>query len=61
MWAEILECGLHGVFFNVLDNMVDTVEPTLDDFAKLLKTKIIFEEDDNSKGISNDNESNLDS
>ena len=59
MWAEVLECGLHGIFFNVLDNMVDTVEPTLDDFAKLLKTT--FEEDDDSKGISNDNESNLDS
>ena len=39
--------------------MADTVEWTLDDFAKLLK--IIFEEDDDPKGISNDNESNLDS
>ena len=40
MWAEILECGLHDVFFNVnnfLHNMADTVERTLDDFAKLLK------------------------
>ena len=35
------------------------VEQTLDDFAKLLKT--IFEEDDDPKGISSDNESNLDS
>ena len=39
--------------------MVDTVELTLDDFAKLLKT--IFEKDDDPKGISSDNESNLDS
>ena len=39
--------------------MTDAVERTLDDFAKLLKT--IFEEDDPSKGISSDNESNLDS
>ena len=62
MWAEIFECGLHDVFFNVnnfLHNMADTVERTLVDFAKLLKT--IFEEDDDPKGISSDNESNLDS
>ena len=62
MWAEILECGLHDVFFNVnnfLHNMADTVERTLDDFAKLLKT--IFEEDDDSKDILSDNEGNLDS
>ena len=62
VWAEILECGLHDIFFNVnyfLHNMVDTVEQTLDDFAKLLKT--IFEEDDDPKDISSDNESNLDS
>ena len=39
--------------------MADTVERTLDDFVKLLKT--IFEEDDDPKGISSDNESNLDS
>ena len=61
-WTEILECGLHDVFFNVnnfLHNMADTVERTLDDFATLLKT--IFEEDDDPKGISSDNESNLDS
>ena len=61
-WAEILECGLHDVFFNVnnfLHNMADTVERTLADFATLLKT--IFEEDDDPKGISSDNESNLDS
>ena len=31
----------------------------LDDFAKLLKT--LFDEDDDPKGISSDNESNLDS
>ena len=57
-----LECGLHDVFFNVsnfLHNMADTVERTLDEFAKLLKT--IFEEDDDPKGISSDNESNWDS
>ena len=62
VWAEILECGLHDIFFNVnyfLHNMVDTVEQTLDDFAKLLKT--IFEEDDDPEDISSDNESNLDS
>ena len=35
--------------------MADTVERTLDDFAKLLMT--IFEEDDDPKGISSDNES----
>ena len=39
--------------------MADTAERTLDDFSKLLKT--IFEEDDDTKGISIDNESNLDS
>ena len=39
--------------------MVDAVERTLDDFAKLLKT--IFEEDDDPTRISSDNESNLDS
>ena len=39
--------------------MADTVERTLDDFVKLLKT--VFDEDDDPKGISNDNESNLDS
>ena len=39
--------------------MADTVGWTLDDFAKLLKTS--FEEDDDPKGISSDNESNLDS
>ena len=39
--------------------MADTVEQTLDDFAKLLKT--ILEEDDDPKGISSDNESNWDS
>ena len=62
MWVEILECGLHDVFFNVnnfLQNVADTIERTLDDFAKLLKT--IFEEGNDSKGISSDNESNLDS
>ena len=37
--------------------MADAVERTLDDFAKLLKR--IFEEDDDPKGISSDNESNL--
>ena len=50
MWAEILECDLRDVFFNVnnfLHNMADTFERTLDDFAKLLKT--IFEEDDDPK------------
>ena len=59
---KILECGLHDVFFSVnnfLHNMADTVERTLGDFAKLLKT--IFEEDDDPKGISSDNKSNLDS
>ena len=35
-------------------NMADTVERTLDYFAKLLKT--IFDEDDDPKGISSDNE-----
>ena len=39
--------------------MAATVERTLDDLAKLLKT--IFDEDDDPKGISSDNESNLDS
>ena len=39
--------------------MADTVERTLDDFAKLLRT--IFDEDDDPKGISSDNKSNLDS
>ena len=39
--------------------MADTVELTLDNFAKLLKT--IFDEEDDPKGISSDNESNLDS
>ena len=39
--------------------MAEAVERTLDDFAKLLKT--IFEEDDDMKGISSDNKSNLDS
>ena len=39
--------------------MADTVERTLDDFAKLLKT--IFEEEDDPEGISSNNESNLDS
>ena len=39
--------------------MADTIERTLDDFAKLLKT--ILEEDDDPKGISSDDESNLDS
>ena len=47
------------IFFTISYNMADAVERTLDDFAKLLKT--IFEEDDNPKGISSDNESNLDS
>ena len=62
MWTEILECDIHDVFFNVnnfLHNMEDTFERTLDNFAKLLKT--IFEKDDDPKGISSDNESNLDS
>ena len=39
--------------------MADTVERTLDDFAKLLRTN--FDDDDDLKGISSDNESNLDS
>ena len=39
--------------------MADTVKRTLDDFAKLLRT--IFDEDDDLKGISSDNKSNLDS
>ena len=39
--------------------MADTVERTLDDFAKFLRT--IFDEDDDPKGISSDNKSNLDS
>ena len=66
-WADILECDLHDVFFNVNNFLhnnfhhtsFDTVERTLADFATLLKT--IFEEDDDPKGISSDNESNLDS
>ena len=37
--------------------MADTVKRTLDDFAKLLRT--IFDEDDDPKGISSDNKSNL--
>ena len=41
------------------DNMADTFERTLDEFAKLLMT--IFDEDDDAKGISSDNKSNLDS
>ena len=41
------------------DNMADTFERTLDEFAKLLRT--IFDEDDDAKGISSDNKSNLDS
>ena len=47
------------IFFTISYNMADAIEQTLDDFAKLLKT--IFEEDDDPKGISSDNESNLDS
>ena len=47
------------IFLTVSYNMADAVERTLDDFAKLLKT--IFEEDDDLKGISSDNKSNLDS
>ena len=39
--------------------MADTVERTLDDFAKILRT--IFDKDDDPKGISSDNKSNLDS
>ena len=39
--------------------MADTVERTLEDFAKFLRT--IFDEDDDPKGISSDNKSNLDS
>ena len=42
--VEILEFVLHDVFFNVnnfLYNIVDTVEQTLNYFAKLLK--IVFE------------------
>ena len=35
------------------------MERTLDDFAKLLET--IFKEQDDPKGFSSDNESNLDS
>ena len=38
-----------------LDITADTVERILNDFAKLLKT--VFEEDDDPKGISSDNES----
>ena len=47
------------IFFTISYNMAESVERTFDDFAKLLKT--IFEEDDDPKGISSDNESNLDS
>ena len=39
--------------------MADTVERTLNNFEKLLKT--IFEEDDDPKGILSENESHLDS
>ena len=39
--------------------MADTVQRTLNDFAKLLET--VFEEEDDPKGMSSDNESNLDS
>ena len=39
--------------------MADTVKRTLDDFAKLLRTN--FDEDDDPKGTSSDNKSNLDS
>ena len=39
--------------------MADAVERTFDDFAKLLK--IIFEEDNDLKGILSDIKSNLDS
>ena len=39
--------------------MVDTIERTLDDFANFLRT--IFDKDDDPKGISSDNESNLNS
>ena len=39
--------------------MADTVERTLDDFEKLVKT--ICEEDDDPQGVLSDNESNLDS
>ena len=44
---------------NLTNNMADTVERTFDDLAKLLRT--IFDEDDDPKGISSDNKSNLDS
>ena len=47
------------IFFTISYNMADVVGLTLDDFAKLLKT--IFEEDNDLKGISSDNKSNLDS
>ena len=43
------------IFFNT----ADTVERTFNDFAKLLRT--VFKEDDDPKGISSDNESNLES
>ena len=39
--------------------MADTVKRILDDFAKLLRT--MFDEDDDPKGISSNNKSNLDS
>ena len=39
--------------------MADTFEQTMDDFEKLLRT--IFDKDDDPKGISSDNKSNLDS
>ena len=45
------------IFFKISYNMADAVERTLDDFAKLLKT--ISEEDNDLKGILNDNKSNL--
>ena len=47
------------IFCTICHNMADTVKQTLDDFAKLLRT--IFDEDDDPKGISSDNKSNLDS
>ena len=45
------------IFFKISYNMVDAVERTLDDFAKLLKT--ISDEDNDLKGILNDNKSIL--
>ena len=38
------------IFCTIADNMADTVERTLDDFGKLLRT--IFDDDDDPKGIS---------